>query len=105
MRWMNLEPIIQCKVRKKDKYCILTHIYGIYKNSTEEFIYRAEDEMYRKSNMETYITVCKIDNQHEFALWLRKQGLYINLERWDGERDGKEVQKGGDICIPITDSC
>ena len=34
MRWMNLEPIIQSKVRQKDKYCILTHIYGIYKNST-----------------------------------------------------------------------
>ena len=31
MRWMNLEPIIQSEVsqREKDKYCILTHIYGI----------------------------------------------------------------------------
>ena len=30
-RWMNLEPIIQSKVsqKKKDKYCILMHIYGI----------------------------------------------------------------------------
>ena len=30
MRWMNLEPIIQSEVRQKekDKYCILTHIYG-----------------------------------------------------------------------------
>ena len=44
MRWMNLEPIIQSKVRQKDKYCILMHIYGIYKNSTEEFIYRAAME-------------------------------------------------------------
>ena len=23
----------------------------------------------------------------------------------DGEGDGKELQKGGDICIPMTDSC
>ena len=23
----------------------------------------------------------------------------------DGERDGREFQKGGDICIPMTDSC
>ena len=39
--------------------------------------------MYGKSNMETYITICKIDSQWEFAEWLRKlkQGLYINLER------------------------
>ena len=31
MRWMNLEPIIQSEVsqNKKDKYCILTNIYGI----------------------------------------------------------------------------
>ena len=35
MRWMNLEPIIQSEVSQKDKYHILTHIYGIYKNGTE----------------------------------------------------------------------
>ena len=30
VRWMNLESIIQSKVsQKKDKYCILMHIYGI----------------------------------------------------------------------------
>ena len=31
MRWMNPEPIIQSEVsqEEKDKYCILTHIYGI----------------------------------------------------------------------------
>ena len=31
MRWMNTEPIIQSVVSQKetDKYCILTHIYGI----------------------------------------------------------------------------
>ena len=46
MRWMNLEPIIQSEVsqREKDKYCILIHIYGIWKNGTEEFIYRAAME-------------------------------------------------------------
>ena len=51
--------------------------------------------------MENYITVCKIDSQQEFAVWFRKlkQGLCINLEGWNGERDGKEFQKGGDIYI------
>ena len=31
MRWMNLEPIIQSEVsqKEKDKYHLLTHIYGI----------------------------------------------------------------------------
>ena len=28
--------------------------------------------MYGESNMETYITICKIDSQQEFAEWLRK---------------------------------
>ena len=57
--------------------------------------------MYGKSNMETYITIYKIDSQQKSAVWLRKlkQGLCINLEEWDGERDGREFPKGGDICI------
>ena len=66
-----------------------------------------EWEMNGKSNMETYIIICKIDSQWEFALWLRKleQGLCINLEGWDEEGDRREVQKGGDICISMADSC
>ena len=66
-----------------------------------------EGEMYGKSKKETYITICKIDSQWEFALWLRKlkQGLCVNLEGWDGEGDGREVQKGGDRCIQKADSC
>ena len=53
--------------------------------------------MYGKSNMETHITICKIDSQGEFAVWLRKhkQGLCNNLEGWDEEGDGREVQKEG----------
>ena len=34
-----------------------------------------------------------------------KQGLCINLEGWDGEVAGREFQKGGDICIPMAESC
>ena len=53
--------------------------------------------MYGKGNMETSITICKIDSQWEFAVWLRKlkQWLCINLEGWDGKGDGREFQKGG----------
>ena len=41
-----------------------------------------EGEMYEKSNTKTYITICKIGSQREFAVWLKKlkQGLCINLE-------------------------
>ena len=59
-----------------------------------------------KSNMETYITICKIGSHREFSIQFRKlkQGLCINLEGWDREGDRREVQKGGDICIPMAES-
>ena len=57
--------------------------------------------------METYNTIWKIDSQQEFAVWLRKlkQGLCINLDGCDVGVDRREVPKGGDICIPMDDSC
>ena len=63
--------------------------------------------MYGKSNMETYITICRIDSQREFAVCLRKlkQGLCTNLEGWDIEGNGRKVQKGEDMFIPMADSC
>ena len=59
--------------------------------------------MYGKSNMETYITICKTDSQWEFAVWLMKlkQGLYINVEGWDGEGGSKGKIY---IYIPMADS-
>ena len=116
-RWMNLEPIIQNEVsqKEKDKYRILTHIYGIQNDGTDEFICKAaiekhreqtyghkerggESEMYGESNMETYTIICKIDSQWEFAVCLRKlkQGLCINLEGQDGEGVEREFQEGGE---------
>ena len=56
-----------------------------------------EGEMYGKSSMETHITVCKIDSQGEFAVWLRrlKQGLCINPEEWMGWKMGGMVKREG----------
>ena len=44
---MNLEPIIQSDVsqKEKDKYCILMHVYGVYKDATDEPICQAAMEM------------------------------------------------------------
>ena len=68
---------------------------------------REEGETCVKSNMETYVTICKIDRQWKFAVWLGKlkQGLCTNLEGWHGEGDGREFQKGGYICKLTVDSC
>ena len=83
---MNLE-LIQSEVsqKEKDKYFTLTHIYGVYKDGTDEFTCKAamekqtqktdmhpgqrggEGGMYGKSDMETYITMCKTDSQRKFA--------------------------------------
>ena len=31
--------------------------------------------------------------------------LCDNLEGCDGVGSGREVQEGGDVCIPVADSC
>ena len=56
-----------------------------------------EGEMYGESNMETYITMCKIESQREFAVWLRelRQGLWINLEGGVGREMGGRVKREG----------
>ena len=56
-----------------------------------------EGEMYGENNMETYITVCKIDSQWVFAVWLRKlkQGLWCQpggvgwVGSWEGDSKGR----------------
>ena len=86
---MNLEAIIQSEVsqKEKDKYHILMYIYTKsrkmvlknlftgqqWKNRHREQNYgygvkAGEGEMNGKSNMETYIIICKIDSQWEFAV-------------------------------------
>ena len=44
-------------------------------------------EMYGESNMQTYITMCKIDSQRECAVWLRKFKQQLSQPRrvgWGG---------------------
>ena len=55
-----------------------------------------EGKIYGESNMDTYITICKIDSQWEFAVCLGelKQGLCINLKRWDGGDRGRLRGRG-----------
>ena len=39
------------------------------------------------------------------ALYQPRGDRLISSWRRDGEGDGREVQEGGDICIPMADSC
>ena len=58
--------------------------------------------------METHITICKIDNQWEFAVWLRKLktgALYQTRgEGWGGRWEGGSKGRGH-IYILMADSC
>ena len=73
-----------------------------WRNRHREQTYRhgkrgGKGELNRKSNMETYITICKIDSQWKFAVWLRKlkQGHCINLEGWCGREMGRSFKRVG----------
>ena len=41
--------------------------------------------------------------QREIGGRFKREGIYVYL--WLIHVDWREVQKGGDICIPIADSC
>ena len=68
---------------------------------------RKDGETHGESNMGTYTLLCNLDSQCEFAAKFRKlkPGLYNNLEEWDWVAGGREVQEGGNTCIPMADSC
>ena len=84
MKWMNLEPTIQSEVSQKEREISYAnaYIWNIYmesikinlfvrqqcRNRYREQTYGhkergGEGEMYGENNMETYITICKIDSQ------------------------------------------
>ena len=54
--------------------------------------------------METYITICKIATGICYMAQETQTGALYQPRgvQWE---DGREVQKGGDICTPMADSC
>ena len=107
MRWMNLEPIIQSEVGKKEKnkYCILMHIYGIQEDGTDERIHRATVEMqtqrtygqeqgrgsrgwdeWVEQHENIYTNICKIDSQWKFAYDLGNSNWGSVVTQRGGER-------------------
>ena len=65
-------------------------------------IYRLQ---WQDDTHKNYLTIMLKKKKKSISLRELKQGLYITVEGWDGEGDGREFQEEGDICIPITDSC
>ena len=52
MTWMNPEPIRESEIsqKEKSKYHTLIHVYGIYKDGTDELICRAVMETHGEGN-------------------------------------------------------
>ena len=78
-------------------------LMNLFRNRHREQTYglgvgeEGEGEMYGESNMESYITVCKIDSQREFALWLRKLKRALYQPRgvgWGGRWEGGSKGRG-----------
>ena len=81
---MNLEAIIQSEAsqKEKNKYCIIKHMYGIWKDGIMNLF--AGQERRHKHKEQTFghsggrrgwddlrnmcITICNIDSQREFAV-------------------------------------
>ena len=49
--------------------------------------------------------MARSSGRKESACSVRDLGSISGSGRSPGEGDGREVQKGGDICIPMADSC
>ena len=45
-----------------------------------------------------------IPSENQNIIYLQIGTLYQS-RGWDGVGDGREVQKGGDLCIPMADLC
>ena len=56
----------------------------------------------------TLISLIKLQTITKIISYIAQEtqkGLCTNLEGWDGEGEGREVQKRGDVCVPMADSC
>ena len=65
MRWMNLEPITLSEVsqKEKNKYCLLTHIYGTQRDGTDGVICK---QQWRHPDLLRYIFSCTVSPKVRF---------------------------------------
>ena len=106
MRWINLEPIIQGEVnqKEKDKYRILMHIYGIQKDGTDKFIFRAAiEKQTQKTDLRTQgegrreKVRCMERVTWKFIIPYVKQiaNGYLLYDSRNSNSDSVTIQKGG----------
>ena len=52
-------------------------------------------------------SIVKTEGMVSIMMWLeyRMPGWSQESYRWDAKGSGREFQEGGDLCIPMADSC
>ena len=131
MRWTNLEPVAQSEVRERQISYINAYIWNLERQYWLSYLQvskgdtdiknrlsdmgkgvaqgrgKEEGGMIWESSTETY-TLPYVKQIKSGSLMYDtgnpKPGLCDNLEGWDGEGGGREVQEGGELCIPMSDS-
>ena len=63
--------------------------------------------MYGESNIEIYNTMCKTDKSMGICCMTQgtQTGALRQAEGQGGEGDERKVQEGGDMGVPMADSC
>ena len=114
--WVDLESINpKWSQKEKNKYCVLTHVCGIKRNSRDEPICKAgiETQMLTADmwtqvrgrgewdelgdgNLHICTATCKTESLRKFAVWHQELSSVLcgDLEGWDGG-GSCEVQEGG----------
>ena len=110
---MKLEPIIQSEVSQKYKSCLLMHIYGIQKDGTEDCcLHSSEDTDIENRLMDLGVGWGEEDggtngesSMETYTLPYVKYITSGNLLYDAGSSNPMLWDKGGDICMPMADSC
>ena len=101
IRWMNLEPIIQSGASQKETHIVITacvwnlerwywwtYVQGSngdvdIKNRLKDTVGEEEGGTNWDNNMETYITICKVDSKWEFAVCHRELNPTLEGMGWE----------------------
>ena len=118
MRWMNLEPITQSEIsQKEENKCILKHMesrkMGLSSRDTDlanrlvDPVGKGKGGMNWKSSIETWtLLYVKYITSGNWLYDARSSNSALwQAQEWNGVGGRKEVQKEGDVCIPVADSC
>ena len=126
--WLNLESVIQSEVsqKQKNKYQVLTNIYGIYKNGTDKPICRERKDMQAQrmdlwtkkgkeksgqteigTDINTLPCIKQIAGKIATCVQHRELNLLPcgDVDGWQGGHRVRKIQEGRNTCTLTANSC